>query len=213
MAVEHEAVVGWRYEHGVESKMLVGTGVELVPEPGWVLSGGLGFSLVEHPGLASCGLGMERRVFERVAIEVGVSHEQWNGWRIGENRLLAVARCGPLDGFRIGFGVAYRAPVFDPDRFASPFFWRSEMPEWNVVYSVEARLLRLPRLEAWLAAANLDRGHFYTPSHVSFQAHGSYRLGPDLLFVFHAGSGVKGLSGLLFSLSEVTVETGVRHAL
>ncbi len=206
---------GLRHEQGVESKMLLTSLVRHQVAPRVGITGGVSFSLFQHNGISNLGLEADVLVtdFWHVGLTAGVQHDQWTDWRIGENRAFGTLNVEPLPRLGLGIGAAYRAPVFDPDRYQSPFHWQSDVPEWNLLYRLEWRFLHRENADASFRVSNLDRLRLYNPHHIAFQLRGLVRLNRDWNLVLHCGSGVKGLSAMLLSVTEVTIQAGVRHEL
>jgi len=208
------STVGFRHERGVESRMVVTVLARQDLLPWLALDAGVGLNMFGHDGLAGYGLGAEAEILPlvRLRVRAAVQHDQWNDWRIGENRVLGMLAAEPLDRFELGAGMAWRAPVYDPKRYASPLEWQSDAPEWNLVYHLGWRFLETGPFVASAVLSNLDDLRLQTPHHISFRAEGSWRLDQNWQVVASCGTGVKGLSGLLFSVSEVSANAGVRHA-
>jgi len=209
---QQAALVGARHEAGVESRALVSVHASQSVLPFLNVHAGIGLSLFQHNGLSDYGLGVRIRALRLGSIEfdAGYCHNQWNDWSIGENRVMATAHASPLRNLRLGAGIAYRAPVFD-DRFANPLEWDSDMPEWNLVYELDWTLLRLAPVDATLTVSNIDLLRMSAPSLVPLRVSAIADLVPGWSLLFRCGTGIKGLSSLLLSVSQVTAELGVRH--
>jgi hypothetical protein len=205
-------LVGIRYEAGVESKALVSIHASQPLLSFLNIHAGVGLGLFQHDGLSDYGLGFRVRALRLAGIEFDASfrHNQWNDWRIGENRVMATAHSTPLRTLHLGAGIAYRAPRFG-DGFASPFAWDTDMPEWNMVYELDWTFLSIAPVDAILTVSNVDLLQMSAPSLVPLQVSAKAGLVPDWDLLFRCGTGIKGLSSLLLSVSQVTAELGVRH--
>jgi len=212
-ATEVTLVSGWHHERGVESKSVTTLGLAHCPFPRLGLEASLSVALFEHAGISGWRLGAAYRFTDawNATALAELQHDQWNDWRIGENRALALLAASPLRPVSIRAGAAWRAPILDPDRYASPFAWRSEMPEWNLAYGAEWRFLDCPGLAASAAVSNLAPTRFYNPQHVAIRLEGSLRLDPAWRLALRLGTAVKGLSAMLLSVNEFTAEVGMSH--
>jgi hypothetical protein len=205
-------LLGFRHEPGVESKMLIGGLGDWQAHPRISVNAGAALSLIQHAGLSRLGFGIDAWPLDFAGIAARVQHEQWNDWQAGENRLLVALTGRPVAPLRLAVGLAYRAPVFDTVRYGSPFYWRSEVPERNLLYRVELELLHTGQWQtsAWLA--NFDRFTVHNPQQFPFGLDAAGRLSPCLSVSARAGTAINGLSGLLLSLSELNLEVGVSRA-
>ena len=178
------------------------------------LDAGAGASLFEHSGLSNLGMHADAIFLPDwdFGLKLGVHHEQWNDWRIGENRAVALLHVQPLERLDLGLGVAWRAPIFDPDRYSSPLVWQSEMPEANMLVRISWRFLDLERLKARLALSNLETYRVTNPHHIPLHLDASYELSPRLHLIARCGTAVKGISALLLSVSEYDAGLGIHHA-
>lgn len=205
--------VGWRHENGVESRAVIAATAEALVHPRVRLGGGIAFIVFEHPGLSAYRLGARVGVarFWDVGLEAEAQHEQWNDWRVGENRVLALATARPLDRVELGIGAAWRAPLVDPEDYWSPFRFRSEAAEFNLVYRARWRALATRRGGLVVGLSNLDGLRLYTPHHVALQVDGRYDFRRGWSLIGHAGTALKGLSALIFSVGEFEASLGVEH--
>lgn len=215
LASEQELFVGYHHEAGVESKLLGTLLADFSLHPRIDLDAGVAFSAVEHPGLARLGLGMTVRLTDlwHTRTRVGLQHEQWNDWRIGENRALVMFDAEPLRGLELGAGIAWRAPVYSVVRYWLPHWFASDAAELNLLYHAGWRFLRRDRVTATFIVSNLDRLVVRNPQQFPFRLEASTRLAPGWRLDACCGSAVTGLSSMLVSLKEVTVELGIRHEL
>mgnify|MGYP001263574911 CR=1 FL=1 len=67
----------------------------------------------------------------------------------------------------------------------------------------------LERASLTVGLSNLDGLRLYTPHHIAAQLDGRYDVGPGWSATGHAGTAVKGLSALVFSVGEFEVGAGV----
>lgn len=210
---EQALLCGVRHEQGVESRALLTCLARQQIGSRFRVNASVSFSLFQHNGLANLGLETDILItdFWKLGLSAGVHHDQWSDWRIGENRVFGTAKVEPLSRLELGIGAMYRAPVFDTDHFWSPFYWKSDVPEWNLLYRLKWEFLHRENAGAWFSISNLDRVHVYNPHHIAFQLQGSLRFNRNWSLVMHCGSGIKGLSAPLISVTEVTVEAGVCH--
>lgn len=205
--------LGWRHEEGVESRAIVTVTAARMLHPRVRLGGGLGLSLFEHTGPAAYGL--DARIgllpFWDLGFEAAVQHEQWNDWRVGENRMLGLVSAQPLGGLELGAGLGWRAPLLDTDGYWSPVDYRSDAPELNLVYRARWRALAMKRGSLTVAISNRAGLRLYTPHHIALQLDGRFGLRPGWVLTGHAGTALKGLSALVFSVGEFELAAGVAH--
>ncbi len=218
MAVAYlpSARVGFRHEPGVETNLVLGAGIAVMPGAGITLDGNIGFALLEQMGIAHYRLGATAYPLwaERLGLELAFEHDQWVEWYAGENRAVGMVRVRPRPGFEFGLGAAWRAPVYgdsaNPDSYSSPFNWQSDWPEWNLLYELSWRFVSSPRFGLGAYLANHDGWYLRNPQQFPFGFDADYRNG-DYLFAARLGSNIKGLSGLLFSLGELRLDLGVKR--
>jgi hypothetical protein len=212
-----ELRIGYRGEAGVESK-LVCTALGHATAANVLLSAGVAASLFQHPGVSAYGLTVDTRLLGQVIggrqlrAAAFAQHEQWNDWRTGENRAGATLRFLPNPCVLIGAGAAYRAPVFDPARYASPFWWVSPQPEWNLLYDVRWRFLQQPGWSVNAFVANVGPLTLHNPQQIPFGLEAGWWPRRHWTVTGRAGTAVNGVSALLLSLSELTLELGARYA-
>ncbi len=206
-------LLGFRHEPGVETKLLTTGSVDWQPLRQVRVGGAFALSLIQHNGLSRIGLGVDTRLldFAGLGLEAGVQHEQWNGWQSGENRVFGALRIEPVPGLRLGAGIAYRAPLLDSGSYSSPFNWQSDAPELNLLYRLEWTFLCRARVNAAAYLANFDRLTMHNPQQFPFGLRGTCGLGRGWRLLGHCGTAINGLSGLMLSLSEVTLELGVQR--
>lgn len=208
---------GYRGETGVASRF-IGSGLVRVGNTRAFVDAGLAASLRQHPGIAGYGLVAGVRLDREPAANwqlwtsALVQHEQWNDWQAGENRVGALLLFLPGPRLKVGLGAAWRAPVFDPDRYASPFCWRSPVPEWNLLYDVNWRLLQGVDWHVAGFVANHDVLALHNPQQFPFGIETEWRLSRCWLLSARAASAVNGLSAPLLSLSELDLWAGVTYA-
>ena len=213
-AIVSSALLGYRHEPGVESKMLAAVQAEVSAARFLKADAGLSFSLFQHNGLGEAGLGLGAALFRPagLTLTLGVQHQQWNDWQAGENRVLATLEAGPVYGFDAGLGLVRRVPVFGSG-YGSPLAWSGGAAEWNLLYRLRWRFLQQ---EGWWLRAGFstyDRLTAHSPQQFPFEVDGAYRVRDNLEVVAGAGTAVVGYSGGLISLHEVEVTVGVKHAL
>lgn len=208
------ALLGFRHEPGVETRMLVTGLVDASLNPRLDLDAALGLGFMQNNGIAGYGLGarVQPLAFRRLFVEARVQHQQWPDWRAGENRVLGLVRAGVLRRVRLSLGVAYRVPVFDPASYASPFQWQGDAPEWNLLYGINWTFLERRRLSAVAFVQNSGRMTLHNPQQVPLGLYGSYQLARGYSIRARASSGIVGISGALVSFSEFVFEAGVSRA-
>jgi hypothetical protein len=212
--VSSSALLGYRGEPGIESKMLIAAKAELVPVQYLKLAAGLSFNLFQNNGLDAAGLGISAVLFRPVglALRVAAQHQQWNDWQAGENRALATIEAGPVLGIEAGFGLARRVPLFG-EGYSSPFTWKSDAAEWNYVYRLTWKFLQ--KEDWWLKAglSSYDLLSVHNPQQFPLCLSGSYALKDNLDFVADIGTAIVGYSGGLVSFHELTLNAGVKYAI
>jgi len=210
--VSSSASLGYRGEPGVESKMLAVVQADIEPLRFLKIDAGLSFNLFENNGLGAAALGIGAVLFRPagLALRLAAQHQQWNGWRAGENRLLVLLEAGPLFGFDAGVGLVRRAPLFGDD-YWSLFGWKSDAAEWNYQYRLRWKFIQ--RENWWLRAgvSTCDRFLAHTPQQFPLEADGGYRLRDKLELIARAGTAIVGYSGGLASFHEIEVTAGVKY--
>jgi len=206
-------LLGFHEERGVESRLLATLLAELPVHERVGLNAGVCFSSIEHSGLSGLGFGASWSVadFWHLSLDAALQHEQWNDWQTGENRALVLASAVPLENLTAGAGLAWRATVFGADRYRLPFFWQSDVAEFNLLYRLEWRFLRRGRFDAAAFVSNVDLLQVRNPQQFPFGLSGSYRFAPGFTLNARCASAINGLSGLLISANEITAELGVKH--
>jgi len=213
-AVVSSFLLGYRGEPGVESKMLATAQADIEPVQYLKVDGGLSFNLFQNNGLGAAALGIRAVAYDPIGLALGlaVQHQQWNDWRAGENRLLAVIEAGPWHGFDAGLGLVHRVPVFG-DRYWSPFVWSGGAAEWNYLYRLRWKFIQ--RDKWWFRAglSSYDRYTAHNPQQFPLEAEGAYRLKESVELVARAGTAIVGYSGGLVSFHEIELKAGVRYEL
>jgi hypothetical protein len=206
------AILGYRGEPGVESKMLATAQADIEPAPFLEVNVGLSFNLFQNDGLGAAGIGVAPVIYSPagLALRLAGQHQQWNDWQAGENRFLVVLEAEPLYGFDIGAGLVRRVPVFG-DRYWSPFVWTGDAAEWNFLYRLRWKLVQ--RENWWLRAGFLsyDRFTVHNPQQFPLAADGAYRLNGGVELVGVVSTAIVGYSGGLVSFHEVELGAGVRY--
>ena len=213
-AVVSSFLLGYRGEPGVESKMLAIAEVDIKPVSFLRTEAGLSFNLFENNGLGAAALGVAAEFYRPVGLTLRLAgqHQQWNDWRAGENRLLAVIEAGPWHGFDAGLGLVHRVPVFG-DRYWSPFVWSGGAAEWNYLYRLRWKFIQ--RDKWWFRAglSSYDRYTAHNPQQFPLEAEGAYRLKESVELVARVGTAIVGYSGGLVSFHEIELKAGVRYEL
>jgi hypothetical protein len=211
-AVSASAMLGYRGEPGVESKMLVTAKADFVPVQCLKIAAGLSFNLFQNNGLDAAGLGLGALLYRPagLALRVAAQHQQWNDWQAGENRALATVEAGPVFGIEAGFGLARRVSLFG-EGYPSPFTWKSDAAEWNYVYRLTWKFLQKEKW--WLKAgfSSYDLLSTHNPQQFPFCLSGAYDLKDNLCLVADAGTAIVGYSGGLVSFHELTLNAGVKY--
>jgi hypothetical protein len=211
-AVVPSVVLGYRGEPGVESKMLAIAQVDVKPVSFLQTDAGLSFNLFQNNGLGAAALGVAAEFYKPVGLTLRLAgqHQQWSGWRAGENRALAAIEAGPWHGFDAGFGLVRRVPVFG-DKYWSPVVWSGDAAEWNYLYRLRWKFIQ--REKWWLRAglSSYDRYTAHNPQQFPLEADGAYRLKEGVELVARAGTAIVGYSGGLVSFHEVELNAGARY--
>jgi hypothetical protein len=212
-AVSSSALLGYRGEPGVESKILITAMTDIVPVPHLEIAAGLSFNLFQNNGLGAAGLAIGAALFRPAGLTLrfAAQHQQWNDWQAGENRALATIEAGPVFGVEAGFGVARRVSVFGADDYWSPLAWKSDAAEWNYVYRLTWKFLR--KEDGWLKAGftSYDRLTVHNPQQFPLCLSGSYTLKHNLDLVADVGTAIVGFSGGLAAFHELTLNAGVKY--
>lgn len=204
---------GWQHETGVMSRATVTVSAWFPVTDRLALDAGAGFSLFEHRGLAAWGAGARFTFIERwrIAARVACQHEQWNDWRAGENRVIGTVQARPFRPVELEIGLAWRAPVFDPETYWSPLAWSSDVPELNIVYRLDWRFLEGPGWDVSVGAASFDGLHLRNPQHAGLYLVGRHRLDDGWRLFGRFGTAVKGVSSPLLSADGFTARLGVER--
>ena len=209
--VRPDGYLGLRFEPGVETRLLLAGGAEWDFVERASLFGGLAVGAIDNPGIARYGVGAAVRVLEKakVRVQAQVNHDEWSGWQAGENRVAGMVAAEPLRGLELGAGMAWRAPIYDPGQYHSPFNWSSDAPEWNLVYRLDWTFLDLDRYRAAFWFSNIDRLTIHNPQQFPAGLRASYAAWPRWRLTAQLGTGIKGLSALLFAFTEMDLRLGV----
>ncbi len=209
--VRPDAYLGFRLEPGVVTKLALAGSAEWNPVECVGLFGGLALSAIDNPGIAHYGIGASVRVIDRadVRLQAQANHDEWSSWQAGENRVAAMVTAVPLSWLELGAGMAWRAPVYDPKRYHSPFSWSSEAPEWNLIYRLDWTFLERERYQVALWSANIDRLTIHNPQQFPAGLRASYAAWPRWRLTAQLGTDIKGLSALLFAFTEMDLRLGV----
>ncbi|MEO0082271.1 MAG: hypothetical protein ABIL25_08275 [candidate division WOR-3 bacterium] len=212
-AAEQQLFIGYRYEAGVESKLLGTLRASFAPHHRIRIEAGTSFSAFDHPGFSRLGLtaGIYATDFWQAQVQIGLQHEQWNDWLVGENRAIFLLDVRPHHRALFGLGIAYRAPVFSTVRYWLPWWFSSDAPEVNFLYRARWDFIELGRFSASAELANVNLMELHNPQQFPVELSGSWRIASDLSFVCRCRTAMTGLSGLLISFPEITAELGVRH--
>jgi hypothetical protein len=209
--VRPDVSLRFRYEPGVETRLLLAAGAEWDFAPRATLFGGLAVGAIDNPGIARYGLGASVSIIDaaKIRLQAQVNHDEWSSWQAGENRVAGMVAAEPLRRLELSAGLAWRAPIYDAGRYHSPFAWSSDAPEWNWVYQLDWTFLALDRFQTAFWMANLDRLTIHNPQQFPFGLRGSYAAWPRWRLTAHLGSDIKGLSALLFAFTELDLRLGV----
>jgi hypothetical protein len=211
-SIEPSALLGYRYEFGVESKAVAAVQADYQPVSFAILDAGLSFNLFQSNGLGAASIGIGGVVYRPagLTLRLAAQHQQWNSWLAGENRLLATVEAGPLRGFDAGLGLVRRAPVFG-DRYWSPLVWGGGAAEWNYLYRLRWKFIQ--RENWWLRTgfSSYDRFTAHSPQQFPVEVEGAYRPKDDLELFARAGTAIVGYSGGLPSFHELEVCAGVTY--
>jgi hypothetical protein len=210
-AVSPSLSIGYRGEPGVESKLLASALVDIVPVSYVKFDAGLSFNLFQNNGLGAAEVGVGAVAYDRVglALRLRAQHQQWNEWRAGENRVLALLEAGPVHRFDAGLGLVARVPVFG-DSYWSPAVWTSSAGEWNFAYRLR---WKLAQHETWwlrVGLSSYDRFTAHSPQQFPLEADGAWRMNENLELEFRAATAIVGYSGGLVSFHELEVCSGVK---
>uniref|UniRef100_A0A7C4CBT8 Uncharacterized protein n=1 Tax=candidate division WOR-3 bacterium TaxID=2052148 RepID=A0A7C4CBT8_UNCW3 len=199
-----------RCEPGVETRLLATTTIAVSLVPRLVVSGMAAVAAFDNPGLAGYGVRVLLRPLKQIPVSAAaaITHQQWRDWRTGENRVLGLLSAEPLPGLQISTGMAWRVPV-SGDGWASPLRWTSEMPEWNLAYSIRWDFLRRSDWQTAFLVSNLDRLEMSAPQQFPFGLEFSLAVKPRLRLNSHLVASVKGLSGPLVTLGVINARLGV----
>jgi hypothetical protein len=212
-AVVSSAVLGYRYEPGVESKMRAAFQADVSPVRFLRIDAGLSLNLFQSTGLGEAGLGLGAVLFRPAGLILRLvgQHQQWSDWRAGENRVLATLEAEPVLGLDAGFGLVRRVPVFG-DEYGSLFVWAGGAAEWDLLYRLRWRFVR--KANWWLRAgfSSYDRYTAHSLQQFPFETDGGYRLGDDVELVARAGTAIVGYSGGLVSFHEIELGAGIGYA-
>lgn len=209
--IRPDAYLNLRLEPGVETRLLLASSAEWDFVERAKLFGGFAVGVIDNPGIAHYGIGASVQVvdFAKLRLQAQVNHDEWTSWQVGENRAAGMVFAEPLRGLELGIGLAWRAPIYDPEQYHSPFKWSSDAPEWNWVYRLDWTFLTRDGVRAELWLANLDRLTIHNPQQLPFGLRASYTAWQRWRLTAQIGSAIKGLSSLLFALTEFDLRFGV----
>jgi hypothetical protein len=211
------AQLGFRYEPGVETNLVLGAAVGIKAGAGITVDGNIGFGLIEQMGVVHYRVGATAfpLLRDRLGLEAAVEHDQWVEWYAGENRAVGLVRAKPFANLDVGVGAAWRAPVtgdsVHPDAYSSPFNWQSDWPEWNLLYDLRWRFICGPRFGLGAYLSNHDAWSIRNPQQFPFGLDADYRVG-NYLLTGQLGTCINGFSGLLLSFGETKFTAGVKRA-
>ena len=209
--VRPDGYLGFRYEPGVETRLVLVGGAEWDVIERATLFGGFAVGAIDNPGIARYGIGASVRIVDaaKVRIQAQMNHDEWSSWQAGENRAAGIVAAEPLRGLELGAGMAWRAPLYDSRKYHSPFNWSSDAPEWNWVYRLDWAFLTCDRLRAAFWFANIDRLTIHNPQQFPAGLRASYAAWPSWRLTAQLGTDIKGLSALLFAFTEMDLRLGV----
>jgi len=204
--------IGYRFEPGVENRLLLEGSATRPVSSRLTLTGYLSAALpgLDNPGLARYGVAASVRLAQpaELGLELGLAHEQWPDWTAGENRATLLVTARPLAPLALGVGAAWRVPLHGAD-YHSPLVWCGDSPELNLAYRLDWRFLSRDRFSAAAYVANCDGSMFRNPQQVPFGLTLDYRPAAHTTLTARVGSGIKGMSSILFSLAELDAHLGV----
>ena len=209
--IRPDAYLGFRYEPGVETRLLLASSAEWDFIERAKLFGGFAVGAIDNPGIAHYGIGVSAKVidFAKLRIQAQANHDEWSSWQVGENRATGMVTFEPLRRLELGIGLAWRAPIYDPDQYRSPFKWSSQAPEWNWVYRLDWTFFTRDGIQVALWSANLDRLTIHNPQQFPSGLRASYAAWSCWRLTAQIGTAIKGLSALLFRYTEMDLRLGV----
>ncbi len=177
-----------------------------------VVGGGVGMAGLDNPGLAHWGADGSVRVLAGAwgacRVTGFVQGSLWRDWGVSEfcpgGFLGFAGNQGWLRGLELELGAAWRRA-----RLAGQGA-RGVWSEWALVYGLRRRVWSAARGEVFVWLANRDEFRLATPQELPFGVAGRVRLRQGLWACGRIGSGLKGVSGLLFSLGGVRLALGVQ---
>lgn len=211
-----EISLGYRGERGVEAKGLLAGDVSAEISRFCTLDAGLGLSFFQQKGIAGYGVGVKGQhpAVKWLSLKLGFQHEEWSDWRVGENRAYALlhTNVGQTFKFALALGLTRRQPIFDEAHFHEPWFWKSSVGEWNLLYRLEFRFGDWKNSTATGYLANFNNLTLHNPQQFPFGIRVAYSLSPLWKVFIRFGSAVNGFSAMLLSFPEIEAEVGVRYA-
>lgn len=209
--IRPDAYLGYRYEPGVETRLLLASTAEWDFIERAKLFGGFAVGAIDNPGIAHYGIGVSAKVidFAKLRLQAQVNHDEWTSWQVGENRVAGMVFTEPLRRLELGLGLAWRAPIYNPEQYHSPFEWSSDAPEWNWIYRLDWTFFTRDGIQVGLWFANLDRLTIHNPQQFPFGLRASYSAWQHWRLTAQIGTAIKGLSALLFRYTEMDLRLGV----
>ena len=170
------------------------------------------FHLNENKGLGLTSF-LARKIpgpFRWMRFQVEWLHLEYPDWNTGENQFAALIQFIPRRRISIMAGMAYRSPDLADRKMHSPFEWGHQMDEMNLLFNVNCIILDLKKFHADLYVGNYTWQTIHNTDHLMLGIQGHYRITDHILLGMEIRSGVKGVSGFVFSVNEFQAETGIK---
>ena len=209
----HDFWLNKSYEDGVTDRALIGYLGRFALGPRFMVDAGLQLGVFDESASRMIGIALAYHIeWLRSEAVLATQHEDWPGWSASENRAEAYWRFNPFWFFNALFGVSYRAPLFGGTSFWESFHWPWQNAEINTIYRVEFQLIHTSEYGFSVAMWNYDHMRLYNWDHFHFGAQGSYRIDPKTALSLSASTALKGMSGVILSLSEFELGLGLSYA-
>jgi hypothetical protein len=146
-------------------------------------------------------------------LTLAVQQERWHAWQITENRTEAYLNFKLFPTLYFAFGLGYRAPQFNVNSLAQSLNIFSDNSEVNVIYRLQWDVVNADGFLLSFLISNYDRFRLYTFTDIHFALAPELRLNSQFSLAGYGAIGVKGVSGVVLSFSQITFGAGLKYEL
>ena len=201
----------YNFENGVSNRLSIQDIAKFKVSNKFLFSAGLRFHLNQQSGFGSLHPAAEELPIPLpwLYFSAELAHLEYMDYKIGENQIALLAFFLPSKKIRLGIGYAYRSVNMEDNDYHSFFDWSNEMDEGYFIFQFRWLIYENNYWNLAFKLGTYDFMRIQTKDHVFVQFEQQFKIKENIVVPLNISTAIKGISGMVLSVNEFQLETGV----